>query len=189
MKLCIFYQSECPGLSVLRLLIRFCEPRDYFINSDKDFDLYINLSVPEFSNANGRYSANVFLLNEEDEQLVVFIDGFLQNWEEFYEPFGRDYYLKGPEFRQAVGTGRYLIRVFDSNYRDKYSLAIGEQESFSLNEIWNTLKILPALKRDFFNKSSWTMFFNYIGLYLLGALLVLAAAVFLVWRMIKRFRK
>ncbi|MDP2741424.1 MAG: hypothetical protein Q8O66_01910, partial [bacterium] len=37
--------------------------RDYFINSDKDFNLYINLLVPDPVNASGRYSANVFLLN------------------------------------------------------------------------------------------------------------------------------
>ena len=32
-------------------------PRNYFINSGKDFVLYLNILVPEIENPNGRYSA------------------------------------------------------------------------------------------------------------------------------------
>ena len=36
------------------------QPRDYFIESSVDFELYLNLLVPEIANIDGRYSAKVF---------------------------------------------------------------------------------------------------------------------------------
>ncbi|TSC94496.1 MAG: hypothetical protein CEN87_465 [Parcubacteria group bacterium Licking1014_1] len=140
------------------------QPRNYFINSDKDFNLYINLLVPEFVNANGRYSANVFLLNGDKEQLVVFIDGFLQNWEEFYEPFARDYYLKGPEFEQRVLAGNYRIEVFSEKNWGEYVLTIGKDEVFAFPEVFNIYWQLPLLKLDFFKTSVLQFFLTPFGI-------------------------
>ena len=160
--------------------------QDFKIDSAKPFNLYINVLAPDLPMLKTDMSAEIFKLTPATTSLAV-LNGANFNWTKFYEPFAGDSYLKGPEFRREVGAGQYLIRVFSSNYKGKYSLAIGEQESFSLGEAWQTLIILPGLKNTFFNKSPWTIFFNYIGLYLLGLLLVLAMVIFFIWRVIKKF--
>ena len=87
-------------------------PRDYFITSDKDFKLYINLLVPELANLNGRYSANVYLMSGENEDKIATLDGASSDWSPFFEDYGRDYYLKGPELTRDVLAGKYKIEVF-----------------------------------------------------------------------------
>ena len=161
-------------------------PRNYLINSAVDFNLYINLLVPANSNSNGRYSAKVFLVKDdkegEDEE-IVFIDGqtdFL--WQEFYEPFGRDYYFKGPEFEKTLPAGDYKITVFSYENRGKYTLAIGKEEKFSVMETLNVYFTLPILKLDFFKTPVWEFFLTPFGLFIVGLfvfiLLIMACFVF-----------
>ena len=149
-------------------------PRNYLINSDTDFNLYINLLVPANSNSNGRYSAKVFLIKDGNDEDVDFIDGqtdFL--WQEFYEPFGRDYYFKGPEFEKTLPAGNYKITVFSYENRDKYVLAIGKGEKFSAMEILNVYWVLPLLKLDFFETSVLEFFLTPFGLVIVGLLIFL----------------
>src|SRR3989344_3900921 len=56
------------------------EPRNYFIESGLDFNLYINLLVPLAENRNGRYSANAFFINQDNEEQIVAIDGLSYEW-------------------------------------------------------------------------------------------------------------
>lgn len=161
--------------------------RDFKIDSGQPFNLYAGILAPDLPEAKTDLSLEIFQLTPATTSLA-FLEGERFNWSGFYEPFAGDKYLQGPEFSQAVEPGQYLIRVASVDFKGKYSLVIGEKESFPLSEIWNTLKILPTLKKDFFNKSVWAMFFNYIGLFLLIVVLILAMAVFLAWRGIRRFR-
>jgi len=161
--------------------------QDFKIDSAKPFELSANILAPDLPMLKTDMSAEVFKLTPATTSLAV-LDGAKFAWTQFYEPFAGDSYLKGPEFKQEVGAGQYLIRVFSSNDKGKYALAIGERESFSLSEAWNTLMVLPTLKSDFFNKPIWTMFFNYIGLFLSIALLVLAAIAYFAWRGTKRYK-
>lgn len=158
--------------------------QDFKIDSAEPFNLYVNVLVPDLPMLRTDMSAEVFRLNSATTSLAV-LDGANFAWTQFYEPFAGDSYLKGPEFSQQVGAGQYLVRVFSSNHKGKYALAIGQKEAV-LSEAWNTLKVLPTLKKDFFNKSPWTMFFNYIGLFLLITILILAVAVYLIWRRNRR---
>ncbi|MEK7562423.1 MAG: hypothetical protein AAB509_01965, partial [Patescibacteria group bacterium] len=168
------------------------QPRDYFINSDKDFNLYINLLVPETANPDGRYSANIFSLGrsqtgealgrtgeaiiEEKETRLYSISASI--WEEFYEPFGRDYYLKGPEFDKKVPAGKYKIEVFSKENQGKYVLAVGKQEVFPLPESLNVYWQLPLLKIEFFKTSVLQFFFTPFGIagisVIFGIIIVLA---------------
>ncbi len=138
------------------------QPRNYFINSQKDFDLYINLLVPEFANQEGRYSANIFSVNNGKDRLLYSISASI--WEEFYEPFGRDYYLKGPEFEKTLPAGKYKIEVFSSDNVGKYVLAVGKKEVFPLPESLNIYWQLPLLKMDFFKTSVLEFFFTPFGI-------------------------
>jgi peptidase E len=151
------------------------KPRDYFINSNNDFNLYLNLLVPASSNFYGRYSVNVFLLKEGKEEKIAFIDGqtdFL--WQEFYEPFGRDYYLKGPEFEKKVLAGDYKIEVFSYENRGKYVLVVGKEEKFPLPEILKAYWIMPLLKIEFFKTSVFEFFLTPFGLGAIGIILVIS---------------
>ena len=150
-------------------------PRNYLISSEADFNLYINLLVPAYSNLSGRYSAKVFA----EDQEIAFIDGqtgFL--WQEFYEPFSRDYYLKGPEFEKTLSAGNYKITVFGYENRGKYVLAVGKEEKFPLIEVLNIYWAWPLLKMEFFKTSVLEFFLTPFGLVIVGLavfLLLIAA--------------
>jgi len=153
--------------------------RDYYITSDKDFELYINLLVPEEVNRNGRYSAKVFLLESGDkESEIAFIDGLPYDWQEFYETFGRDYYLKGPEFTKQVSAGEYKIEVFSTDNQGKYVLAVGKKEAFDVQSVLNVYWQIPLLKISFFKTSALQFFltpFGIAGIAFIGVLFILWA--------------
>jgi len=166
------------------------QPRDYFINSDKEFSLYINLLVPEIANPDGRYQANIFSIDGENEKLLYSINASI--WEEFYEPFGRDYYLKGPEFDKKVSAGKYKIEIFSSANQGKYVLAVGKQEVFPLPESLNVYWQLPLLKINFFKTSVLQFFFTPFGIagisVIFGLIIILALLNYLVALIAEKIR-
>ncbi len=150
------------------------QPRDYYITSDKDFELYINLLVPSAVNPKGRYSAKIY----EEEELIATIDGLSSDWQEFYETFGRDYYLKGPEFLKQVASGKYKIEVFSSDNQGKYVLVVGKKEVFDIWSLLNVYWQLPLLKLAFLKTSALQFFltpFGIAGIGFIGALFILWA--------------
>jgi len=177
------------------------EPRYYFIDSDKSFELYLNILVPEAANRNGRYSANIFL----GEQKIAFLDSSLSDWQEFYEPFGRDYYLRGPELDNLVSVGRYKIEIFSPDNQGKYVLAVGKKEiydaslfssfesikSFVKNygvSILNIYWQLPLLKMTFFKTDVLQFFltpFGIAGIAVVGAILIFLAIIYYLIGVIK----
>jgi len=157
------------------------EPRYYFIDSGKDFELYINLLVPDPANKNGRYSASVFSVEGSKENMIFSTESLdEQNWQEFYEPFGRDYYLKGPEFTKQVPAGKYKIEVYSKDNQGKYVLAVGKIESFDTSSILNVYWQLPLLKLTFFKTSVLQFFltpFGIAGIAAIGGLLIFLALI------------
>jgi peptidase E len=153
-------------------------PKNYYIDSDVSFNLYINLLVPEFSNKDGRYSANVFLITNESEEQVFQLDGFSAKWDEFYEPFGRDYYLKGPELETTLSAGIYKIEVYSADNTGKYVLAVGKEENYDFQSLLNVYWQLPLLKIKFFQTSVWEFFltpFGIAGVGVIGGILIFIA--------------
>ena len=154
-------------------------PKNYFITSDKDFVLYINILVPEIANKNGRYSANVFLVKDDGtEEQIANIDGITPNWSEYYESFGRDYYLKGPELEKQLIAGKYKIEIFSADNQGKYVLAVGKTESYDLKALLNIYWQLPLLKIKFFNTSVFQFFltpFGIAGVAIIGGILIILA--------------
>jgi len=181
------------------------KPRDYFIDSNKDFELYLNLLVPNPENKDGRYSLRVFLINADQESQIAEIDSGSFDWQNFYEPFGRDYYLKGPELDQQVSAGKYKIEVYSKvpkslsatgtpaeglgDNQGKYVLAVGKKESY---DIWSLLNIywqLPYLKLTFFKTSVLQFFltpFGIGGVAAIGALLIFLALIYYLAGLIKK---
>lgn len=161
-------------------------PVVYQIEASQPFNLYVNFLVPATDNIRKDF---IIEIRKESELIEIFnTAGY--NWTNFYEPFARDNYFQGPEFKQKVGAGSYEIEIFNSDYQGKYILAIGEKEDFSLKEIIRATYLLPVIKNQFFNQSFLTVYFNQIGLYLLAFILSLLVIILFLRKIFKsRFLK
>jgi len=127
-------------------------PQTFFISAKTPFVLYVNILVPDIIGQPKDVSA-IITKYSEAENSVLTLDGPAFKWTRFWEPFGRDWYWQGPEYRQRAGAGQYEIKVRSINNDSKYSLAIGEVEAFDFNESVNALNLIPILKKNFFNES------------------------------------
>jgi peptidase E len=152
------------------------QPRNYLINSEKDFKLYINLLTPAHANPTGKYSAKVYFKDQE----VAFLDGENLKWEQFYEEFGRDYYYKGPEFTKDLPAGNYKITVYAQENLGKYVIAVGKTESYDLRALLNVYWQLPFLKVTFFKTSVLQFFLTPFGI----GLVVLIGVLLIIWAVI-----
>ncbi len=112
--------------------------------------LYINILVPDIPvYRDHRFSVEVL----DSSQTVIFLlDSNQTAWKPFYEKYGKDNYLMGPETRVPLASGTYYLRVFNAANNGRYALATGEKESFPLLEIWRAIRIMPRIKKRFFNK-------------------------------------
>lgn len=148
-------------------------PVQYEIHSDVDFLLYANMLVPDLPDVRTDLSATGTRIEKDGTVKIIFVlDGKDHAWESFYEPFAGDRYLKGPEFEKKAEPGTYRIEISNPGNSGKYVLAVGKTESFTFAETIHTGKVLPALKRDFFEKSPLSAYFNTIGLFLFVPLFV-----------------
>jgi hypothetical protein len=145
-------------------------PQSYYIRSDKPLRLYLNLLVADQPGIDTDYRAVLYRGDVAPDNVIARLDGPGFAWKPFYEPFGGDHYLLGPELDQDMPAGTYVVVVTSSDNAGKYALAVGKKESFPIGEIIRTIGVLPRLKKEFFGKSPLTGFFN-----LSGAFLVLVA--------------
>lgn len=147
-------------------------PDYYMIKSDEPFKLYVNILVPQSPGISSDFvSAEI---TDSSGKRIALLNGTKSNWTSLFEPFGGDYYLQGPEFTQKVAAGTYYIKVFNVNNTGKYSIAIGDIESFPADESIKALVSIPQLKEQFFAKPVNTLFFQFLGIILaLGTIMVL----------------
>lgn len=150
------------------------KPVVYTVYSAKPFVLYANILVPDTSGAKTDFSLDIL----KDGELIQKIYGPECFWLDFYEPFGDDYYLEGPEFEKKVEPGSYTIKVYSQSNSGKYALAVGKNDKFGLLETVSALRVMPAVKKDFFEKSPRTAYNNYTGL---GGLIFLALGLVIIY--------
>ena len=150
------------------------QPDYYKITSDKPFELYISLLVPQSPGINGNFiSAQI---TDSSGKTIALLDGKKSNWTPMFEEFGGDYYLQGPELTKNVAAGTYYIKVFNANNTGKYSMAVGDIESFPADESLKAVITIPLLKEQIFGKPVTTLFFEFLGIILsLGSIMVLFA--------------
>lgn len=147
-------------------------PDYYQITSDKPFELYLNLLVPTSPGLGG--SLPSLQVTDSSEKIILTLNGTTSTWTPYFEEFGGDYYLKGPEATRNVPAGTYNIKVFNANNQGKYSLAIGKIEAFPADESLKAIINLPILKEQFFGKSVTVLFLEFFGIILaLGTIMVL----------------
>jgi hypothetical protein len=127
-------------------------PQTYIIRSSRPFALYVNILVPDIPGQQKDVSA-VIARNDPAEKVMVFLDGGAFKWTRFFEPFGHDTYWMGPEYKAQVAPGEYRVIVSSARNDSKYSLAIGELERFDYIETVNALRLIPRIKRGWFNES------------------------------------
>lgn len=159
------------------------EPDYYVIDAKEPFALYVNALVPDID---GVY-ADISLTIEKDGEFFYYVDGIDAEWVPFYEKFGGDDYYKGAEYKVDAESGKYVIKVSSLENEGKYVLAVGEKEEFGVSEILQTLADLPTLKSDFFGKSAWTAYFNMIGVYVGGSLVLVLGLFILCWYLISKY--
>jgi len=146
------------------------EPALYIITSDKAFALYVGVLVPDIADQKKDVSAVIL----KDGEQVALLDSAGFEWKKFFEPFGRDTYWQGPEYKAQAEAGTYEIRVTSAQNDSKYSLAVGEIEAFDFKETVNALTLIPQLKKDFFNKSPIDFILSPFGWGLIVIMFVLA---------------
>jgi hypothetical protein len=156
----------------------------YTVRSDKEFALYVRILSPKIADAKKDFSVEII----KDVNVIALLNGSSSTWTEFYEPFVGDDYWQGPEYKEQLPKGEYLIKVYNLDNRGKYVLVVGQAESFPLNETLKLFVSLPQLKH-YFGKSGFTAFFNLVGLFWLIQIIILSLIIFgLVW-IIKKVRK
>lgn len=154
----------------------------FVINSSEDFNLYANFLLPV--NDNSLMDKRLTMQVYESENLLVELSGVKHEWTEFFEPFGYDKYLMGPEFEKQVGPGMYrIILSLDNDVELKhtekvsYSMAIGKIEDFGLQETLDTYRLIPQIKTQIFDKSGVDFVLSPLGGFLV-VIMMLAGFVF-----------
>lgn len=162
------------------------EPQMYTIDAKEPFDLYVNVLIPDIK----EQKKDVYALIIKDYKMnepFAFLDGVNFEWTKFFEPFGFDSYLKGPEYRAHVEAGRYDIYVWSVNNDSKYSLAIGEKESFGIGETINAINLIPKIKKDFFGESPISFILSIFGIGYILVMFVFAFIFGFIYRLILKF--
>lgn len=162
------------------------EPHIYHITSDKPFALYVNILAPDIAGQKTDLTVSIM----KDENTIAMLDGNKFEWKKFFEPFGHDTYLQGPEYKAPVEAGSYDIRVSSAKNDDKYSLAVGEIEAFDRQEGMNALKVIPVIKRSFFDKSPMDFILSPMGFGYVAIMYLVAFIFGFVFRFIvKKYRE
>ncbi|UCD20802.1 MAG: hypothetical protein JSW08_03450 [archaeon] len=166
---------------------------EYFmIRSDKDFQLYVQVLQPVIPCSSGECieEQNIYSFEIISGDYSLVINGSLASWGEYFEEFAGDYYLEGPEYTEIVGSGTYIIKVFNEENQNygKYVLVVGKKEEFPLGEAINAIISMPKLKR-YFGKSVLLSFWNMIGLFLLIGLIILAGIIIAIIFIAKAIKK
>jgi len=163
-------------------------PAHYKITSNEPFSLYLSVLVPDIEGIDKNISVELYkMVAEREIPDKTLLDGESFEWTSFYEPFAGDDYFQGPDWGpEEVEVGEYHINVFNPDNNGRYSLVVGQKEEFPLAEIWNTVLALPSLKKNFFNKSPFSAFFNLTGVFLLIALVLIIIVILLLRKFIRK---
>ncbi len=126
----------------------------YKIVYSEPFNLYVNILVPDYNPDGAPIRAHdmSFQIFRDQELLFTGI-GLETEWRRFYEKYGKDHYYWGPEFEQDVEGGTYYVRVYNTDNKGKYSLAIGKIENFTFPVIVGAIFKTQSLDRWFFKES------------------------------------
>ena len=141
-------------------------PDYYKIILDKPARIYFGITAPAIPEQVTDFTVELYDHKDTAITQVFLLDGTKSQWKPFYEEFGGDWYLQGPEARENLTNVTYYIKVSSPSNQGKYALAIGEEESFPPGETLNTYLLLPIIKQQFFGKSIGFSLFHFLGIVL-----------------------
>jgi len=141
------------------------KPDFYKIISEKNFDLYFKIMVPDIPDARTDFTVEIYGENKN-----IILDGAHYEWEESYERLTGNNYLVGPSYEETLEKGEYLMQVYNGDNQGKYLLVIGRNKTFSLIDAINTIWLMPKIK-TFMERSILSAYFNQIGIILFTLLL------------------
>jgi hypothetical protein len=124
-------------------------PARYEITSRAPFALYAQITIPDIAGARRDFRLQI----TGPGGRLALLTTPAAAWDDFFEPFGGDHYLTGPEFRRRVGPGHYTVGVSRPGNRGTYVLAIGESEEWGPGAALAALAALPTIKREYFRQS------------------------------------
>jgi len=151
--------------------------QEFVIESDTEFELYANFLLPVNGNSvmDKRMTMQIF----KGDELLTVLSGAGYEWTEFFEPFGYDDYLMGPEFESQVEPGRYkIVLSMDEGVElvdgevNSYSVAIGKIEDFGFEETIDTYRLIPKIKSQIFDKTGADFVLSPLGAFLVLILVV-----------------
>jgi len=158
----------------------------YTINTTEPFDLYVGILMPYAEDSKKDVVAEI----RKGEKLLQVLGGENAEWVSMFEFFGQSTYWDGGEYKERVDAGEYTISVSSTNNDSKYSLAIGSIEAFDGKETLNALNLIPELKRNFFNESSFSFIKSPFGWGYILVMYILAFVFGFLYRFIlKKFAK
>jgi hypothetical protein len=160
-------------------------PHIYRIKSNSAFNLYVNILVPDL--VGQKNDVSVIILKNGNTEPVAILDAKSHEWKRFWEPFGRDWYVQGPEYKARVEQGEYEINVLSPNNDSAYSLAIGEIESFSFKDTIHAVSAIPKLKQTFFHESPIGFILSPFGWGYLAVVFVLSFLFGFLYRVVLRY--
>ena len=162
------------------------QPQVFELDWDATVPFYVGLTVPDLPGIPTDVSATL-LDPAYPNTPVATLAGKSVAWEPFFEAYGRQKYLKGPEFRHQLPAGHYEIRVEGPSPERVFVLAIGERESFPPRELVKDFAILPRITQQYFHRPAYTAFFTpFLGVPIVLALGLLAAVIALAKRVLRR---
>ena len=119
-------------------------PQTYLIRTKGPFDLYVQLTIPDCNGARRDFNVKV----AQGKKIIGKLEGGTANWKRFYEPFGGDHYLLGPDYDQAnCKSGDYIIEVSNLGNTGKYVIVVGKKEVFRPGDMIRAIKVMPKVKK------------------------------------------
>jgi hypothetical protein len=158
-------------------------PDFYDIEAQQPFRLYLNILVPDLKDSRTDFIVEVYSQNKT----LLVLNGTNYNWTKFYEEFAGNNYLKGPEIYENLSEGSYHIKVYNQGNKGKYSLAVGDIESFPPSEILNTFFTLPRIQTAFFERPFYSAYLSrFVIISVLVPLFIFLVAIILLIFIIRR---
>ena len=105
-------------------------PHLYQIISEKPFRLTVGLLAPYVGQP--ETSDLEFHIMNSGKKIVMMHN--YTGWEKWYEPYGGQWYLRGPSHESQAPPGEYIIEVHSETNTEDYTLSIGHIERYQMPE-------------------------------------------------------
>lgn len=162
------------------------ETQTYTFTTEQNVPTNLQLLVPATRGARTDFVARI--TNSENNPIAT-LDGNTHAWSTFFEPYGGDTYLQGPDYEKILPADTYTVTITNTDNRGAYVLVYGKKEEFPPSEIIRTLALLPTIKEDYFEKTWMEAVFNRAFVMTTAVLIFLGILVMILQRAVHHFHQ